>query len=177
MLNDLLTKKKNAILKRWFQSIIDTYHPDAANFLTKQKDRFANPVGYTLTAETENIFNALIAGDFTEPTVSSLENIIRIRSVQEFSPSQAVSFAFFLKKAIREELKPELKDVKMLEELTNFETTIDRLALIAFDIYSACREKLYDIKVKEIKSRSYKIMERTNIFIGNTEQEENNDNS
>ncbi|NIR14460.1 MAG: hypothetical protein GWN86_11135, partial [Desulfobacterales bacterium] len=47
---------------------------------------------------------------------SSLNNIIRIRSVQDFSPSQAIGFIFLLKKAIREVLESRIQEKQVLKE-------------------------------------------------------------
>lgn len=47
----------------------------------------------------------------------------------------------------------------MAEELLAIESEIDGLALMSFDQYSACREKLYSIRVYEIKSQVRKILE------------------
>ncbi|NQT35643.1 RsbRD N-terminal domain-containing protein [bacterium] len=157
-LADLLKQKQSAILERWLNLILDTYPGDASVFLKKQKNRFANPVGYTLTREVDVLFQVLLAEIDSETLSTSLDNIIRIRSVQEFSPSQAVGFIFFLKRAIREELDGEILEDALSGELLEIESRIDRLALTAFDSYMKCRERLH-------KARSNELKRKTNIII------------
>jgi len=45
-------------------------------------------------------------------------------------------------------------ETEISEELLNFEQRIDKIALMAFDIYMECREKIYEIKIKEFKQRA-----------------------
>jgi hypothetical protein len=39
---------------------------------------------------------------------------------------------------------------------------VDRVALAAFDVYSACREQVYEIRVRSIRERSMRHVERFN---------------
>jgi hypothetical protein len=41
-----------------------------------------------------------------------------------------------------------------MEELSALETRIDRLALLAFDCYMKCREKIYEIRLGELRRRA-----------------------
>jgi len=84
--------------------------------------------------------------------------------VQSFSPSQAVTFLFDLKKVIRDELKVELMEKTISDELINFEFLIDQVVLRAFDLYMKSREKVFKIRVNEIKSKSYKAVETSEDF-------------
>lgn len=65
----------------------------------------------------------------------ALDAIIRIRAVQDLTPSQAVEFLFLLKPIMRE-LAPEQDQVRLADR-------IDRLALMAFDKYMQCRRRSY----------------------------------
>lgn len=154
MLKDLLNQKQELILDRWFHQIAETYPLDGAKFIENKKDQFNNPVGHIISREIRVIYRQLINGMELEPLRSSLENIIKIRNVQEFTSSQAISFIFLLKKAIREELRKEIDNQLLLSELLVFEANIDQAALLAFDIYTSSRESLYRIRVDEIKRRS-----------------------
>ena len=98
-------------------------------------------------------------------SIPRTNSIIRIRSIQDFTASQAVAFTFKLKDVIREELagkmqgRPADAQSRLREELHAFETRIDELSLLAFDVYMKCREKLYEIRTNEIKKRSRKAFE------------------
>lgn len=175
-LEHLLSQKRAAILNRWFQLILETYPADTSRFLKQKKDRFANPVGYTISQEIEALYEELLQGMNSDKLAACLDNIIRIRSVQDFPPSQAIAFIFLLKKAIREELASETEGNQVLEELLKFESRIDKLALLALDIYMKCREKVYEIRINEVKverERVLKLLERTNLMYGEPETEQN----
>lgn len=172
VLESLLSQKRTTILERWFQLIVETHPAITSRFLKQEKDRFVNPVGYTIRQEIETLYDELLQGMDFGKLCASLDNIIRIRSVQDFSPSQAIVFVFLLKKAIREELASEIREKQLFEELLRFESRIDELALLAFDIYMKCREKVYEIRVNEVKAereRVFKLLERTNLMYGKPE--------
>lgn len=161
---DLLLEKKSAILKRWFDVILESYPADTSNFLKKQKNRFANPVGYTISQGIEGLFGEILQGIDSEKASPFLDNIIRIKAIQDFSASQAVSFIFLLKKVIREEFEKEIKENQFSVELAALEVKIDELALLSFDIFMKCREKIYDLKAEEIKRMTFKLLQRANLI-------------
>jgi hypothetical protein len=166
VLEHLLPQKRAAILERWFQLILETYPADTSRFLKQQKDRFINPVGYTISQEIEALYDELLQEMNSDKLAACLDNIIRIRAVQDFPPSQTIAFIFLLKKAIREELASEIAENRVLEELSKFESKIDKLVLLALDIYMKCREKVYEIRVNEAKAereRVLKLLDRTNL--------------
>lgn len=153
-------------MERWSQLILETYPADTSRFLKQEKDRFINPVGYTISQEIEVVYDELLQRMNSDKLAACLDNIIRIRAVQDFSPSQTVAFIFLLKKAIREELTSEIKENRVFEELLEFEARIDKLVLLAFDIYMKCREKVFEIRLNEAKverERVLKLLERTNL--------------
>jgi hypothetical protein len=164
-LKELLTQKRKAILERWLNQILKTYPSDAARFMGRQADRFANPVGQTFKSEIEKIFDVLIGRAEIEIIESALENINKIRAVQDFSAAQAVAFIFFLKTAIREELAGELNRNNLTTSLLSLESQIDGLALNTFDSYMKCREKLFEVKCNEIRRRA--------MIIGSSDSERN----
>ncbi|MCX5717765.1 MAG: RsbRD N-terminal domain-containing protein [Nitrospirae bacterium] len=170
-LNSLLADKKDAILEKWFDVIIESYPPDTSNFLKNQSNRFANPAGSAISQGIENIFDELLRGLNQENTLQFLDNIVRIRAVQDFTPSQALSFIFPLKRIIREELTVEIAGNQLLDEILALESKIDDLALSAFDIYMKCREKIYEIKANEVKSMTFRLLQMANL-INDTEGHE-----
>ncbi|MEA3429505.1 MAG: RsbRD N-terminal domain-containing protein [Thermodesulfobacteriota bacterium] len=163
-LNNLLKKKKAAIIKEWFNLAVNSYPPDTAYFLKKQKDHFANPVGTTISQNLGPLFDELVM-DMDQNTITNLlDPIIRIRAVQVIlSPSQSVAFIFSLKEAVRKNLKKELIDNKILNELLLFESKIDKLGLIAFDIFVKCREKVYELKANGERGRVFRAFQRAGL--------------
>ncbi len=161
-LDRLLAEKKTEIIKRWFDVILETYPADTAAYLEKRANRFANPVGSTIHEGIENIFDEILKGSDFEKVSPFLDSIVRIRAVQDFSPSGAVSFIFSLKKVIREELKENMAGDIASHEMPALDDRIDRLALFAFDIYMQCREKLYEIRANELRNMTFRLLERAN---------------
>jgi hypothetical protein len=162
-LKHILSEKKDELIASWFDRILDTYPAETAKFLKNQKDRFANPVGQAILGGIEDIFQELLQGGEIEKISGFLDNIIRVRAIQEFTASQAVAFIFFLKSVIRDGMKDTPLTPELYEELATLESQIDSLALIAFDIFMQCREKLYDIKANEIKNMTYRLLQRANM--------------
>ena len=164
-LNNLLERNKDAIVKKWLTSVIDTYPADTSKFMKRQKDPFANPVGNTLSVNLGPLFDELLNEMDYKAITSYLDPILRVRAVQPIlSTSQSIGFIFLLKKAIRENLKKELSDKNILKELLHFESKIDELTLIAFDVYLKCREKVYEIKANEERNRTFRAFERAGLL-------------
>ena len=160
-----LTRKKAHIVGRWLDLILETYPADAQSFLRKQKDRFANPVGTTITKEIENLYDELIQGLEPNRVSAFLDRIIRIRAIQDFSPSQALRFVFHLKKVIKEELQNEILEDRLSEELSVMESRIDDMALLAFDIYMKCREKLFEIQANAAKNQVSRLLKKAGVIV------------
>lgn len=173
-----LAGNRAAILERWNHLIVETYPPNTSRFLRRERDRFINPVGYTISREIGVLFEELVGGMDLERISRSLENIMKIRSVQDFSPSEGVGFILLLKKTIREKLGSEISDFRIFEEWSALESKIDTLALLAFDIYMKCREKIFEIKVNEVKGETQRILrllERTSLISENLRGEQERD--
>lgn len=163
-IQQLLETNKSGIIKKWFGLVVDTYPPETANFLRKEKDPFNNPVGKTTVECLEVLFDHLLDKNDEETLISHLDPIIRIRSVQDFTPSRAIGFIFFLKTIIRNELKNTKDGVIDPIEMTALDFKIDGLMLLAFDIYAKCKETFYQIKANEEKNRFYKAFERAGLI-------------
>lgn len=161
MLKDSLLQKKSTILEQWFQAIAQTYPLETFHFLVNKKDPFQNPVGHTVSSEIENLFHALFQETERQKIFQSLENILKIRAVQDFTPSQAVIFIFSLKRILWQESLENLVDKRFWEEWMEIESKIDTLLLMAFEVYTQCREKIYEIRIGEIKKQSLAFWEKT----------------
>ena len=168
-LGKLIEQQKAAILKKWFDLAIQSYEPDTAKFLRNQKDPFGNPVGNNTLKGLQGLLEQLL-GEFDHRTAESyLDPIIRIRAVQAFTPSQATAFVFSLKKVIRDTLGAKLHDHQIIKELPAFEAKIDQLCLIAFDLYMACKEKIYQISANETRNRTFRAFERAGLIVEDTD--------
>jgi hypothetical protein len=168
-LETFLSEKKPALLEKWFNLILATYPADTSSFLKNQKDRFTNPVGHTIYQGIEKILDELVQGVDLGRISPFLDNILRVRAVQDFTPSQAVAFIFSLKNVIREETKGEKNLTVSPDELYKLDSRIDALALASFDIFMKCREKLYDIKANELRNMTFRLVQRANALGGESD--------
>jgi hypothetical protein len=65
---------------------------------------------------------------------------------------------------VREELESDVENNKLSEELRSFETQLDNLALLAFDVYMKCRERIFDLRVNEIKTLTFRLLKRADLI-------------
>ncbi len=165
MLEKLLLDKRSTIIRKWREVTIGVYPKDTQRFLKKEKDRFSNPVGQTIATDLERLYDELTGGNNLEKIGSSLDNIIRIRAVQDLIPSRAVEFVFQLKDLVRDALGDSRRDSGVEKEMDTFEQKIDQAALMAFDIYARCREKIYEIRVQETRNQVGRLLERANLTV------------
>jgi len=166
-LQNLLLRRKKDILKKWQEKFFKLYPADSNKFLTSETDKFANPVGNSIKEKTENLFVELVNEDEFNPerVRSTIDEIIRIRAIQDFSPSEAVSFIYLLKDVITDELESSSEpDKNMLFDVVSFYNKIDKAAMIAFEIYSECREKLFEIKVESAKNQVSGLLRRSDLI-------------
>ena len=160
----LLEHRKGAVIKMWLDLVLKSYPPDTAQFYKGQKDPFANPVGTTTHQGLSKVFDEMIGNMDRDVITASLDTIIRIRAIQNFSPSDALAFIIELKKILRKTFKKELMHSNQLTELTQLENRIDQLSLMAFDIYMQCREKIYELKVSTEREKIYKAFARAGLI-------------
>lgn len=160
-----LEKEKSVIVKAWFNEVLGTYPSDATQFFKNQLDPFANPVGNITLKNLDAIFQEMLNGMNHESLEAFLDPIIRIRAVQDFTPSQATGFITLLKGIIRKKFDKDLNNVSAVKALLEFETKIDTLNLIAFNIYMKCRETVYRIQANEEKNSTYSAFKRAGLLI------------
>lgn len=152
LLHDILWEQKDSLSKKWIDIVHGSYPFETVGFLRTRKDQFANPVGY----RTEQAAVALLDVLFMEKpdeeqTSKAIEEIIRVRAIQDFSPEVAVGIFFAIKDIVREVVKKSGQMESCLPALLDMESRVDAVVLIAFGLYARCREKLHLLKVEEFK--------------------------
>jgi hypothetical protein len=160
-LADLLSERQDALCGRWLDAILAGYGELTASRWRREKDPFRNPVGHTLAAGLPALVASVSReGQLPGEAAAALEEIVRIRSVQDMSPSRAVGFVWLLRDAIRAELGEELSGGAHADELAGVERRIERLALEAFDTYVALREQVFRLRQEELKRSVASILRR-----------------
>ena len=94
----------------------------------------------------------------TDCLTTKMDNFVRIRSVQDFSPSRAVDIMYNFKQAIKEKCSGEIAEA--VSEWLDLEKQIDMLTFMAFDLFMRCREQINQIRVNEIKKQSAMLFEK-----------------
>jgi hypothetical protein len=168
MLETYLSKERDGIISEWFECIVTQYAPETAKFLRQQRDQFANPVGAGLRDELGPLFDGLVADADPDQSRESLDRIIRVRAVQDFEPSEALGFLLEIKRIVRDRVGAGNLEVE--KELAAFDRRVDRLLLAAVNVFSTCREQVYEIRVKQIRKLSLERMERLNEWRANREK-------
>ena len=167
-LESRLAERRDDLVAKWRDLILGSYPAETRKFWQRQKNRFANPVGHTIDKCTAELFDLVLQWEDAEAVARSLDELIKIRAVQDFSPSQAVSVVYLLKKLLRDEFMKELDGENGLGELLAFEVRVDNLALMAFDLYSRDREAIFDMRVKEVKIAQHNLLRKARMIVDNT---------
>ena len=164
-LDNFLSQQRNTIIKKWFNCVVESYAPETSRLLQKDSNQFANPVGHTILHGIQAIYDEFLRNMDGEKLSPHLDRIIRIRAVQDFSPAEAISFVFSLKQIVRDELQHHIHENQISSsEIAAFESKVDQLALLAFNIYMQCREKLYEVRLNDFKARTFRLLQRANLL-------------
>jgi len=160
-LREILIERRAALCARWLDAVLGEYGEVTAARWRKEKDRFANPIGHALSDGLPELLDAVVSGRGPgDRALTALEDIIRIRSVQDLAPSRAVGFVYLLRGAIRAELAGALASGAGAAELAELDARIEQLALVGFDTYFALREHTYQLRQEELRRSVASILRR-----------------
>jgi hypothetical protein len=109
------------------------------------------------------LVDELIVWQSPDRICEALSDIIKIRAVQDFTPGKALAFVFSFKKIVRERFEREVHDRRLHDELSLFDSRVDNLSLLAFDIFVKQREQIYAMRVEEFKNRHHMLFRKAGI--------------
>jgi len=158
MIDREIAEYRDEILERWVEYVFGSYPEETGKFLRSKSDRFANPVGAGLREGLAELLDGVLSGAEPNELTSALDRVIRVRAVQEFTPSAAVGFVFELKDVVRDVTRD--LGAEAVTALDALDRRIESLGLCAFDVYMSCREQMWSIRAQEIRNQSVGIMER-----------------
>lgn len=159
---DLLDARLDTIVDRWGDAVLSAYPPDSAAIFREQKDPFANPLGASVRKGTRGVLGAMLNNMDQEGLRSHLDEIIRIRAVQQMTPAEALAFVFSLRSIVREVVPEAEADPRYRGDLAEMDRKIDEVALSAFEIYAARREEVSDLRINEVKRQVSWVMGKMN---------------
>lgn len=149
-IHEALSAKKKEIVGLWIDRTLDSY--SSPGFFKKSTDLFANPVGSNISQGLAILYDHLLTDAEQQQLAVPLDQVVRIRAVQDFTPSRAMAPFLELKWVIRQVFSASRETRPLLAELDTFDCRIDAMALAAFDIYLECREQLFRNRIRELKS-------------------------
>ncbi len=149
-LQEALWNYRETIVDKWVDYTLSTYlHSE---FFKREKDKFSNPTGGTVRDSLSSLFLLLREHKPDTDYQKAVEPLLLLRAVQEFSPSQAVAPLNAVKHITREVLEKDKETKEFVNQLYDFEFAVDLAMLAAFDLYMICRERLYQVRIDEIKT-------------------------
>ncbi|MBQ7457485.1 MAG: RsbRD N-terminal domain-containing protein [Desulfovibrio sp.] len=152
-LTKLLHEKHEELEALWVDAVFKTYSEKAIPHLSSNADPFTNPVGNMVKEAAHCLFSALSLDDITIDAVKqALDRFVKIRAVQDFTPSQSVGVIYLIKPLLRSHILPAV-DQHQLSDYLDLESRVDTLALLAFDMYTKDRETVAQIRIKEIRNQ------------------------
>ena len=140
-----LEETKRLIIAEWLERILETYPEKNSRLLRLETDPFRNPAGHAFREGAGVLVEEVLGGMVLARITPALDAIVRIRAVQDFTPTEAVAFVFLLRDVAARHLRDRA------EILGEVHRRIDHLALEAFDLFMACREKIYEIRAETLK--------------------------
>ncbi len=150
---ELFRQKKSEVVNRWAESVFKSYPLETTGFLRTQKDDFANPVGEITTTVGNYMFDAAAGEHILEDRLTlALERFVKVRSVQEFTPSQGLGVLFMFKQLFREAFLEECIKNGNVSAYLEAESRIDTLCLMAFEMYVSSRETIAQMRITEIRN-------------------------
>jgi hypothetical protein len=159
-----LDRKKTAVVKAWVAAAMACYPAETVGFLKSDRGRFHNPVGFTLKRDVEALFDFLMADGPREEAIEPLDRIIAQRVLQDLSPAQALGFVFELKAVIRRELSEPLEGEELRQELEIMDRAVDRLGMMAFEVYTARRHRIHEIRYDELRRNHHMLLRRAGML-------------
>lgn len=131
--------------EEWIERTLAAYSAEILPFLSGEHDRFRNPVGQVIRENLTTLAHELLGAMDDRAIAPAIDALVRMRAVQDFSPSAALRFIF--------DLRPVIAEV-CGESPPQIDGRIDELALMAFDCYMACREQIAALREKELRVRA-----------------------
>jgi hypothetical protein len=150
-----LAGNRKTVIQQWEEHAMKGIAQDSLLASDRPGDEFYNPVAHVLRTNLPALFDALINDRPREDYCQALDSVVRVRVVQDVPASEAVGFVVALKGILRraipdrDGIDPDGGAISLLE------SRIDTMALQAFDVYMACRERLYEIRLNESRRRTY----------------------
>ena len=167
MLRGILEGKETTIAERWIELVCATYPRETAVFLEGDRDAFSNPVGRMLREMAQPLVRALVEDRADPETIENLAELMRLRSVQDMGPAEAVGVAPLLRRAVMDVAGDRVKaaGTAAVEELG---IRVERMMMLSFDAFVMSRERLYEIRIAERERHTASLLRRAERVLAGT---------
>jgi hypothetical protein len=153
-LTDLLAEKKEIILQRWLDRVLDAYPPDTRRFFRENRSPYSNPVGFTLRKGMEEVLTRIFLPLSEEDARAILEPVMKVLAVENLPSSRGIDFILPLREVLSEMVREENRKSFLGQEWLELNSRISRLALLGMNLYSECREKVNQLRIHERQKRA-----------------------
>lgn len=147
------SKQQAAIQTAWLDAALSSFFPNSEKAF-RNGSGFGNPVGQAFQQGMAAVLTGLSEQAQPETFRAPLDRMIRVLAIQGLPAGSAVRLLFLLKDVLRT-----VSDLSM-EERHQHARKIDRLAEIAAEVWSDCREKLLQIQIEQLR-RHIRLLEAT----------------
>jgi len=156
---DFIGKNKERLLEEWFLWLVDHYPEPSKKFISQKDKPFTNPVGYNLFQNLKKLLFTISSGEIeSQEFNSSLEEILKIRAVQDLSYWRSANIFRFLWDNFNVNL-PEDKNIESYKADVEYYL---RISEKAFETFISIREKIAQIQREEIRNLYGKFFDRLN---------------
>lgn len=159
-LSQLIKDNKAAVVEKWFDHLLSSFPPETQKIWKANKDRFTNPVCNIFETALGSLLDGLVAWQDAEELAKPLNELVKVRSVQDVAPSKALAFIPGLKKVLRELLGDKVE----AGEFGVFDMRLDNVTLMAFDIYTKNREQVFAMRIDEFKHAHHMAFRKAGII-------------
>ena len=159
-LRDFLEDKKEIILERWLDRVLEDYPPETQTFFRENKNPYSNPIGFTLRKGMEGILDQILRPLSVEEARAILEPVMKVRAVENLPSSGRGDFILPLREVVPEIVREEKREDLLGRDLPDLNSRINRLALLGMNLYSECREKVNQLRIKESEKRAAEVQGR-----------------
>jgi hypothetical protein len=148
---------RSAIVDAWTARVFDEYPGATRAFLRGEVDPFRNPVGAAVRHALPRLYDQVVGDMDHAALVAALDDIIRIRLVQDLPSARAESFVSELKAVAHDAAR----DAPMAVEpaMSTVDDRIGQVALLAMEVLARCRQRLADVRARE-QCRQVAVLQR-----------------
>jgi hypothetical protein len=158
---------KEDIIRLWTDAVYTASPFDTKGLLRTVTDPFGNPGAGMIREAAEALCGAVAGEETTVADVkAALERFVKLRAVQQSTPSRAMGIFYLLKPIMRERLLPRCTTSEDVNDYLTAESRLDSLFLLAFDMYMSARETLAESRVREIRDQHAQLTRWAQAFRG-----------